>query len=258
MNNTWGWRIPSILQGLPSVLQLCLIWFIPESPRWLIDHGKEDKAIAVLTKWHCNGDTEDPLIAFEYAEIKETIRLEKEIASQSSWKDLFTNKANLRRLRIIIAIAFFSQWSGNGLVSYYLTLILNGIGITAAGDQTLINGILQIYNYFWSIVGALTVDRVGRRFLFLTSTIGMCLSFVCWTICSAVYKQSGTQFDAACVAEHNGSTNDCVPTNANKHAGHAVIAFIFIYYGFYDIAMSPLLVSYTVEIVSKLSSCSSF
>lgn len=44
------------------------------------------------------------------------------------------------------AIAVFSQWSGNGLISYYLERVLNGIGITKADDQTLINGIIAIYN----------------------------------------------------------------------------------------------------------------
>jgi hypothetical protein len=49
----------------------------------------------------------------------------------------------MQRMRIIIAIAFFSQWSGNGLVSYYLNKVLNGIGIKDTETQTLINGILQ-------------------------------------------------------------------------------------------------------------------
>jgi hypothetical protein len=40
----------------------------------------------------------------------------------------------------------FSQWSGNGLISYYLERVLNGIGITKADDQTLINGVIAIYN----------------------------------------------------------------------------------------------------------------
>lgn len=80
-------------------------------------------------------------------------------------------------MRIIIAIAFFSQWSGNGLVSYYLNKVLNGIGIKDTETQTLINGILQIYNYITAIVGALVVDKAGRRTLFLTSTAGMTICF---------------------------------------------------------------------------------
>lgn len=246
--NTWSWRIPSLLQGLPSILQLGLIWTIPESPRWLVDHGKVEKAANIIAKYHCNGDRDDPLVAFELAEIEDSIRIEKE--NQTGWIDIFRGRGNLRRLRIIIAIAFFSQWSGNGLVSYYLVLVLNGIGIRSQGHQTLINGILQVYNLFWAYAGALAVDRLGRRFLFLTSTAGMCLSFVCWTICSAVFRNSSTVFAPDCMAEFPDTYHDnCTALNANKAAGNGVLAFIFLFYAFYDIAMSPLLVSYTVEIV---------
>ena len=228
MTTTWSWRIPSILQGIPSLLQLFLIWLIPESPRWLVSRGRDEQAIKVITRYHCNGESEDPLVAFEYEEIKEALRIEREAEKGSSWKALFTKRGNLRRLRVIVALGFFSQWSGNGLVSYYLTLVLDGIGIKATGTQTLINGILQIYNYGTAIIGALTVERAGRRILFLTSTGGMCLAFTLWTICSALYTKSAAAVDAA------GN-----PIHPDKAAGHGVLAFIFIYYGFYNVSRSP-------------------
>jgi hypothetical protein len=94
----------------------------------------------------CGGDESDPLIDYEFNEIKGAIDLERSAIEGSSWKSLFTNRGNLRRLRVIVAIAFFSQWSGNGIASYYLHTVLNGIGITSASTQNLINGILQIWN----------------------------------------------------------------------------------------------------------------
>ena len=162
-----------MIQGLPSLLQIALILFIPESPRWLIDHGKDDQAIKFLTKWHCGGDSDDPLIAFEYNEIKEALRLEKEANASSSYRSLFRGRGNLKRMRVIIAIAFFSQWSGNGIVSYYLSIVLKGVGITGQGQQNLFNGILQVWNLGTAYLGALVVEKAGRRTLFLTSTAGM-------------------------------------------------------------------------------------
>lgn len=229
ITNTWSWRLPSLLQGLPSILQFCLIFFIPESPRWLIDHNKEEAARKVICKYHCSGDHEDPLLNFEIEEIKEAIRLEREADRSSSYKSLFATPGNRRRMRIIIAIAFFSQWSGNGIVSYYFNIVLEGIGITSQGQKTLLNGILQVYNLATAYGGALTVDRFGRRRLFLVSTAGMCVSYMCWTICSATYAK----------------TKDSPSPNVG--AGRGVLACIFFYYAFYNIAMSPLLVSYTVE-----------
>jgi MFS family permease len=120
--------------------------------------------------------------------------------------------------------------SGNGIVSYYFNLVLEGIGITSQGQKTLLNGLLQLYNLATAYFGALMVDRLGRRFLFLISGIGMCISYLCWTIASAMYAK----------------TKD---TDPNVAAGRTVLACIFFYYLFYNLAMSPLLVSYTVEIL---------
>lgn len=107
----------------------------------------------------------DPLIDFEVSEIKTAIDSER-VAKGTSWKSMFTNRGNLRRLRVIVAIAFFSQWSGNGIASYYLHTVLDGIGVTNASTQNLINGILQIWNLITAYGGALACDRAGRRPLF--------------------------------------------------------------------------------------------
>jgi len=226
INSQWAWRIPSILQGLPSVLQVCLVWFAPESPRWLVSKGKEEKALKILAYYHGRGNENDPLVQFEYNEIKEAIALDKEIEKTVGWTTLFATPGNRRRMRIIIAIAFFSQWSGNGLVSYYLNLVFTAIGITDQTTQTLINGILQIFNLGVALIAAFLCDRAGRRVLFLSSNVGMLVFFVMQTICFAQNTLTGS-----------------------PAAGHAVIAFIFLFYGAYDIAYTPLIVSYTVEIL---------
>lgn len=175
--NTWSWRIPSLLQGLPSILQVVLIFLIPESPRWNINNGKEQRAMDFFVKYHCAGDASDPLAKYEFDECKAAIDLEREASQSSTWLSLFKGRGNLKRMRIIIAIAFFSQWSGNGLVSYYLNSVLISVGVAKAETRTLINGILQLTNYATAIFGAMMVDRLGRRFLFLASTIGMTVFF---------------------------------------------------------------------------------
>lgn len=225
-NSTWAWRIPSILQGLPSILQVCLIWFAPESPRWLVSKGKDAEALKTLAYYHADGNTEDPLVKYEFEEIKAAIEFDRTVAANVGWKSLFTKTGNLKRLRIIVAIAFFSQWSGNGLVSYYLNRVFDTIGITDPTIQLLINGILQIWNLFWALGASFLVDRIGRRILFLTSVSGMLIFFILQTVCSALFAQR----------------ND-------SNAAHAVIAFIFLFYASYDLAFTPLIVSYTVEIL---------
>lgn len=56
IQSSWAWRIPSAVQAFPSLLQVLLIWFLPESPRWLIGKGREEEARKVLGYWHGNGD----------------------------------------------------------------------------------------------------------------------------------------------------------------------------------------------------------
>ncbi|KAI0032687.1 hexose transporter [Vararia minispora EC-137] len=218
---SWAWRIPSVLQGLPSVIQVFLIWFAPESPRWLMSKGREQQALKTLAYYHANGNEQDPLVEFEFEEIKAALRFDREVSSNVNWASLLKTPGNRRRLRIIIAIAFFSQWSGNGLVSFYLNKVMNAIGITDPTTQLLINGILNIYNFFIAIGAGLLVDKVGRRKLFITSTLGMVLFWTCQTICFSLFSQHGW-----------------------ASAGHAVIAFICA-----SIAFTPLIVAYTVEIL---------
>jgi len=239
ISSTWSWRIPSLLQGIPSLVQVFLIWLLPESPRWLVYQGRDEEAIAILAKYHANGDRNDPLIEFEYQEIKEAIRLEEENKRSVSFLTLFSSLPNLRRMRIIIGIGLFSQWSGNGLISYYLNLVLTAVNITVDWQQTLINACLQMFNLIVATSASFLTERLGRRTLFLWSTAGMCLFYMFLTILGAIY--------------HNTSTWD--PTTGNVlvpgdlSAAHAFIAFVFLYSFAYDIAYTPLLVSYTVEIL---------
>ena len=62
------------------------------------------------------GDRQDPLVEYEFEEIKAAIKLDREVAADVGWLSLVRTPGNRKRMRIIIAIAFFSQWSGNGLV----------------------------------------------------------------------------------------------------------------------------------------------
>jgi len=225
IHSNWCWRVPSLVQAFPSLLQMSFVWFVPESPRFLIAHGKVEKAHDVLAKVHANGDKDSEIVMLELQEIKDTIKLEQEFES-NGWLELFKTKGNRHRLIILLSLGLFSQWSGNGLVSYYLSQIFDTIGITNSNTQLIINGCLQILNIIVATSQCFFVDKVGRRPLFLTATSGMLATFVVWTICSARYAQTG-----------------------DKGAANAVVAMIFLYYVFYNMAWSGLLVGYSAEIL---------
>lgn len=76
----------------PSLLQLSTIWFLPESPRWLIANDRGDEAMDALRKYHGDGE-ETELVKLEYAEICAAIEQEK-TSGRTSWKSMVSTSGN--------------------------------------------------------------------------------------------------------------------------------------------------------------------
>lgn len=143
MDSNWAWRIPSLVQIAPSLLQLTFIWFIPESPRWLISKDRSEEAFDILVKYHAEGDRDNAFVRAEFAEIQLRVRYELE-NSKRSWLELLQTPGNRKRSLIAACVGLFSQWSGNGLVSYFLAKVLTTVGITNKRTQNQINLALTV------------------------------------------------------------------------------------------------------------------
>ncbi|CZT49026.1 probable hexose transporter [Rhynchosporium secalis] len=224
IQSDWSWRLPSLLQSICSVLILVMMWWIPESPRWLINKDRSDEALKVLAHYHANDNDQDEFVQLEFNEIRTAIELDK-LADKNGWLDLVKTKGNRKRMGIITAIALFSQWSGNGLISYYLHQVMNNVGITDPQTQLGINGGMKTWSLIVNISMSFAVDRLGRRPIYLTSTIGTFIAFTIWTIISARFV----------IAPVNG-------------LGHAFVFMIFVYNTFYGFK-SGLMPAYTAEIL---------
>ncbi|KAF2150936.1 general substrate transporter [Myriangium duriaei CBS 260.36] len=227
--SNWAWRIPSILQAGCPIVQLCFIWAIPESPHWLIENGRIDKARQILIRFHAGGSPAPAhdLIEFEIQEIIRSLEIQHKTRS-TDWSTLVATPGNRRRTLITVCLGCTAMWNGITVCNSYLTLVLDSVGVTSADIQTLINGLLQLFNLLVAVGGAFMVDRLGRRTLFLWSGVGMLLCFVSLTACAGVFNRA---------------------PDANHSAAIAVIVFIFLYFFHYDIAYTPLLFGYTTEIL---------
>lgn len=227
MTGSWSWRVPSLVQIIPEIfLGLVVVLLMPESPRFLVSRGREEEALAVLAKYHANGDHDDPLVRFEFAEIQEALAAEKQAAGETTYLTFLKTRGNRHRLLICILIGFMCQWAGNGIVTYYLSPILEASGVTDPGTQSIINVCMNIWNYPWAIAGALSAHKLGRRALFFISTGGMLVCYIVITALAASYEKSG------------------------KHAeGYTLVAFLFLFFASYDFGFTGLQSAYPIEVL---------
>lgn len=137
-------------------MQLSGIYWLPESPRWLASKGRGEEAKAILEKYHAGGDHDSPLVHLEFNEINESLDLEALAATTGTWHSLIATPGNRRRLFIAVFLGCAAQWNGIGVVSYYLTLVLDSVGITDTFMQTLINGLLQVGRHLFLLPQKLT------------------------------------------------------------------------------------------------------
>ncbi|GMG24784.1 unnamed protein product [Ambrosiozyma monospora] len=225
----WCWRIPSICQAIWPVVQTCLIYLVPESPRWLVSKGQPEKARAILLKYHGDGNEEigGPLVDFEMMEIAAAIEAEK-IAGNYSYWDFCKTPGNRKRLFLLFCIAFAMQMSGNGLVSYYLNKVLDSIGITSKDRKLVVNGGLMIYNFGVAMIVPAIVSKFKRRTMFLSSFTLMLITYVIWTVLSAINQKKNFE---------------------EKSLGQGVLAMIFFYYLAYNLGLNGLPYLYMTEIL---------
>ncbi|KAI0878655.1 general substrate transporter [Hypoxylon argillaceum] len=228
IQNDWSWRSITLLQILPSVVQILFIYWIPESPRYLMSKDRHREAFDILSKYHAGGKRHDLLVQFEYREIKETLRIEHQAERSAGYLDFVRTKGNRWRLAILISLGVISQYSGNALFSNYIDTIYEGAGITDQNKKLAISGGKTILDLIVTVLAALNVDRFGRRPLFLVSISGMVVAFASWTVCGAFYENSGMQ---------------------NFTAGWAQLVFIWLFGIFYDIGFSGMLIAYALEVL---------
>ncbi len=162
-----GWRWMFALAVIPAALLGIGMFFMPESPRWLLMHDDPDKARAVLRRIRDLPDVD--------SEMKE---IQESIGSQSShWSELF-NPLVRPAMIIGIGLAIFQQVTGINTVIYYAPTIFQFAGFKSASSAILATIGVGIVNVLMTAVAIVLIDRIGRRPLLLTSLIGMALSLV--------------------------------------------------------------------------------
>ncbi len=172
INQSWngqmGWRWMFGAETVPAFLFFLLMFFIPESPRWLVKYGKYEAAEEILSKIggldHARSEMDD---------IKATLAGNE--ISKVNFKDLLEPKL-LKVIGIGVFLAVFQQWCGINIIFNYAQEVFAaaGFGVSGIMFNIVITGIV---NLFFTFVAIYTVDSFGRKGLMLIGAGGLAVIY---------------------------------------------------------------------------------
>jgi sugar porter (SP) family MFS transporter len=157
-----GWRWMLGFGAVPAVILGVGMYFLPETPRWLVENGRTDEAREVLSRIRAHGAVDE-----EIDEIRETSEQE----SAGSLSDLMEPWIR-PALTVGIVLAILQQVTGINTVLYYAPTILQNIGFSSIAALFGTVGIGAV-NVAFTVVAVVYADRIGRRRLLLIGTAGM-------------------------------------------------------------------------------------
>jgi sugar porter (SP) family MFS transporter len=158
--NNWRWMF--LAGGAPALLFFLLLFFVSQSPRWLVLMGRTDDARRVITRLNPGQDIEP-----ELAEIIESVNH----AGSGTRVRLF-RKPYTRIVAIGMVLGMFSQFTGINVIMYYAPSIFQAAGFSSdsALMQTVVIGAT---NLLFTLLGMALIDKLGRKFLLMAGAVGM-------------------------------------------------------------------------------------
>lgn len=175
-----AWRLPIALQAVFAIGVIFLVFALPESPRWLYNHGREQEAVDVLCAVYDKDPFDDFIIA-ERTAIAQALELEHmEFQRKKSFFDVFRKDVVRTRYRVFLAwfIQFMNQASGCNMVVYYApTLLVQSVGMSTQMSQ-IIAGCINLMFPIGSAVPSFFLDRMGRRKTMMWGCAGMGVSML--------------------------------------------------------------------------------
>ena len=157
--NSTGWRYMFMSEAIPAALFGILLFFVPETPRYLALKNKDDKALMILTK--INGASRAKEI---FVEIKNSV--------EHSSAKLFSYGKIVIIIGILLSV--FQQFVGINVALYYAPRIFESMG--AAKDASMLQTVVMgVVNVIFTVVAIVTVDKWGRKPLLMVGSVGMAI-----------------------------------------------------------------------------------
>ncbi|KAH8100815.1 general substrate transporter [Cristinia sonorae] len=209
-----AWRIPLALQLIPALILGGGILFMPFSPRWLVNKGRDDEALVVLSNAR-RLPKESDLVQIEFLEIKAQHLFEKEVAEAKfpqyqdgtwissvklglfSYLSLVTTRTLLYRTAIGTLTMFFQQWTGVNAILYYAPSIFASLGLTGNTVSLLATGVVGIAMFLATIPAVIWVDNAGRKPILVSGAFAMATCHIIVAILTALYHDSWPEHTSA-------------------------------------------------------------
>ena len=157
--NSIGWRVMFVSEAVPAGLFALLILLVPETPRYLAIHGHEDKALRVLS--NINGEA-------RAREILENIKTTVNRESKKKHENLFAYGFMVVFIGCMLSV--FQQIIGINAVLYFAPRIFESMGVS---NNMLFTVIMGIINITFTLVAVFSVEKLGRKPLLITGSLGM-------------------------------------------------------------------------------------
>ncbi|KAL1658512.1 general substrate transporter [Schizophyllum commune] len=230
------WRIPFAIQLIPAGIMAVGLLTLRESPRWLVQVGREKEALANIAYLR-KKQVDDESVVIELAEIEAAVREEREARANLGFKEAFLGKGNWPRFVIAFVIFLLQQWCGQNSVNYYAPQIFASIGYTGTKNSLLASGIYGVVKVVATAIFVFFgVEWLGRKLSLFISGLGMGTLFF---IIGAILKTHPPPATSA-----SDDSNVGTPSQASR----AMAAMLYIYVCFYSMGWGPLPWLYVSEI----------
>ncbi|EGO26988.1 hypothetical protein SERLADRAFT_436811 [Serpula lacrymans var. lacrymans S7.9] len=198
------WRVPESIQIVFALVVVIWIVFLPESPRWLMKHGREAQAMAIISAFE-DKPSSDPGVQLTFHAMREAVAKEGSILPRgdskspedkattgrrrgnATFKEIFTGgrSQNFRRVALGSVAQIFQQITGIAVVIFYAAILFQTLGLSDVTSR-LVAGCMGTQYFLFSLTAIPLIDRVGRRPLMLACAGGLCITMLLLAVLGSI------------------------------------------------------------------------
>lgn len=215
-----GWRLAILMPVLPGLIFFLGIFFLPRSPRWLVQHGKHEAALKVLQSMREQEDAQS-----ELNDIVVSDQEEAKASGESRCAELCSGRI-LRLLSVGILLQLLQQLNGINAFIGFGPRVFKSLGL----DASLLQTIMMVVLFFATLPAMYFIERCGRRILLLCGALGMLVSSTVITFVGLLYARSDSKMEV------------------DDLAGLVIVASIFVFTANFAYSWGPVTWVYCAEI----------